>query len=217
MPVLVNHYRALLFVIIGLLIVAAMSSAQEVINTNSGSPSVSPPKKSAREISEQYSHLGPSVEESEENYMLGDDDEPMVYETPWDYAAFARRQRDWLISMGADPDSVILGSEVCKYVPRRAGESATEYTMQYVETLNGMIRNGTMVLNDQTTANVVASGFGTRDGRRFDLGPGSGATKGDYRAFTQWWGEVRESGGAYEVPERWLRFEERHPSHEQDL
>ncbi|KAF2482546.1 hypothetical protein BDY17DRAFT_298714 [Neohortaea acidophila] len=186
-----------------------MPSAQDTINTDSGSPSVSLPKKSAREISEQYSHMRSTEERPEDNYMLGGDEEPMVYSTPRDYATSARRERDWLLSMGADPDSVILESELCNYMPpRRAGESAGEYSKQYVEILNGMIRNGTMILNDQTTADVVASGFGTRDGRRFDLGPGSGATKGDFRAFTQWFGEVYESGEAYEVPERWLRFEE---------
>lgn len=214
MSVLVNHCKALLSVIICLLVVGAMSSTQESSNPNSGSEivlsSVSATKISAQEIQKHYSHMRPSdiVSKSPPNYMLGDDDEPMVYETPRDYATSARQERDWLITMGADPDSVILESEICNYIPRQAGEPVIDYGKRYVETINDMIRNGVMILNDETTADVVASGFVTSDGRTFNLGPGSGATKGDFRAFSQWFKEVAKAGGMYEVPERWSRFEE---------
>jgi hypothetical protein len=40
------------------------------------------------------------------------DNEPMVYETPRDYATYARQERDRLIAEGADPDSVIFSSEL---------------------------------------------------------------------------------------------------------
>lgn len=208
------NFKALQSVIISLLVIGAMSSTQESSSTDQGSgavlPSVSPTKESAQEIQKRYSHMRPTdlVSESLPNYMLGDDDEPMVYETPRDYATSARKERDWLISMGADPDSVILQSEVCNYVPQNPEEPLSEYGKRYVETMKHMIQNGVMILNDLTTGDVEASGFGTSDGRRFNLGPGSGATKGDFRAFTQWFHEVAEAGGIYEVPERWSRFEE---------
>ncbi|KAE8315419.1 hypothetical protein BDV41DRAFT_574793 [Aspergillus transmontanensis] len=104
------------------------------------------------------------------------DDEPMVYETPRDYATSARQERDRLIAEGADPDSVILQSEVRNHVPRQEGESSADY-----------------------------------DGRFFDLGPGSGATKREFREFSEWFSEVMEAGQTYDVPEKWLKFETPNP------
>ena len=74
-----------------------------------------------------------------------------------------------------------------------------------------MIRRGITILNDQCTADTVAPGFETSDGRCFDLGPGSGATKGEFREFSRWFEEVSETGQMYEVPERWLKFEKSKP------
>lgn len=55
------------------------------------------------------------------------DDEPMVYETPRDYATSARQNRDRLIAEGADPESVILQSEIRNYVLRREGDSSADF------------------------------------------------------------------------------------------
>ncbi|OGM49656.1 hypothetical protein ABOM_001878 [Aspergillus bombycis] len=135
------------------------------------------------------------------------DDEPMVYEIPKDYATWARQERDRLIAEGADPDSVILQSEVGNHIPRPEGESPTDFAKRYAETMNGMIARGVRILNDQCIADVVPSGFETADGRFFDLGPGSGATKGEFRAFSQWFEEMLETGPMHAVPEKWLKFE----------
>ncbi|KAJ5273430.1 hypothetical protein N7478_008555 [Penicillium angulare] len=134
------------------------------------------------------------------------DDEPMVYETPKDYAIFARRERERRIAEGADPNSVIFQSEIRNHVPRQEGEPPAEFVKRYSQTMNSMIQRGVVILNDQCTADVVASGFDTADGRYFDLGPGSGATKGDFRKFSEWFDES-EGGELNEVPERWLKFE----------
>lgn len=135
------------------------------------------------------------------------DDEPMVYETPRDYATYARQERDRLIAEGADPDSVIFESELCNHILRREGESSADFAKRYSTTMNAMIGRGVSILNDQCTADVVASGFRTADGRFFDLGPGSGATKGEFREFIQWFSEMSEEGQMHEVPEKWLKFE----------
>lgn len=138
------------------------------------------------------------------------DDEPMVYETPRDYAASARKERDRLIAEGVDPGSVIFQSEIRNHVLRREGESsadfAADFANRYAETMNAMSGRGVFILNDQCTADVVGSGFYTADGRYFDLGPGSGATKGEFREFSQWW-EKSEEEQMHEVPEKWLKFE----------
>jgi hypothetical protein len=95
------------------------------------------------------------------------DDEPMVYEIPVDYAALTRQDRDHLIAEGADPDSVILQSELHNHVIRREGESIDDYTKRYTDTMNAMIRRGVSILNDLLTADMLPSGFGTEDGRFF--------------------------------------------------
>ncbi|CAL5871611.1 uncharacterized protein PFLUO_LOCUS5864 [Penicillium psychrofluorescens] len=135
------------------------------------------------------------------------DDEPMVYETPQDYATLARQERDRLIFEGEDPDSVIFQSELRNHILRREGESAAELAKRCSETINAMISRGVTILNDQSTTDVEASGFTTADGRFFDLGPGSGATKGEFREFSQWFSEMSEAGQMHEVPEKWLKFE----------
>ncbi|KGO39396.1 hypothetical protein PEX1_022710 [Penicillium expansum] len=135
------------------------------------------------------------------------DDEPMIYEIPMDYAAFSRQERDRLIAEGADPNSVILQSELHNHIIRREGESIDDYAKRYSDTMNAMIRRGVSILNDLLIADVVPSEFGTEDGRFFDLGPESGATKREYREFSQWISEVSVAGQTYEVPEKWLKFE----------
>lgn len=135
------------------------------------------------------------------------DDEPMVYETPRDYATSARQERDRLIAEGADPDSVIFQSELGNHILRREGESSANFAKRCAETVNAMIGRGITILNDQCTADVVASEFHTADGRVFDLGPGSGATKGEFREFNQWFWEMSEAEQIYKVPEQWLKFE----------
>ena len=135
------------------------------------------------------------------------DHEPMVYETPRDYATLARQERDRLIAEGADPDSVIFQSELGNHIIRQEGEPSADFVKRYTETMNAMIGRGVSILNDLCTRDVVASGFGTGDGRFFDLGPGSGATKGEFREFSQWFSEMSKSGQKFEVPEKWLKFE----------
>jgi hypothetical protein len=135
------------------------------------------------------------------------DDEPMVYETPRDYATSARQERDRLIDEGANPDSIIFQSELRNHILRQEGESSADFAKRYVNTINAMVGRGVSILNDQCTTDVVASGFRTADGRFFDLGPGSGATKREFREFGQWFSEMSEAGQMYEVPEKWLKFE----------
>ncbi|KAB8274588.1 hypothetical protein BDV30DRAFT_208821 [Aspergillus minisclerotigenes] len=82
------------------------------------------------------------------------DDEPMVYVTPRDYATSARQERDRLIAEGADPDSVILQSEVRNHVPRREGESPADFAKRYCETMKAMMSRGVSILNDMCTADM---------------------------------------------------------------
>ena len=158
-------------------------------------------------------HQPSGIMHSESAQSSGDysDDEPMVYETPQDYATSARQERDRLIAEGTDPDSIILQSEVKNYVPRQDGDSSIDFVKGYVETMNAMIGRGICILNDQCTADMVPTEFGPIDGRFFDLGPGSGATKREYREFSEWFSEASETGRIHEVPEEWLKFEKPHP------
>jgi hypothetical protein len=133
------------------------------------------------------------------------DDEPMVYETPQDYATSAREERDRLIAGGAAPDSVILQSEFQRLVPRHDGEPPEDFTQRYVKTMMDMIGRGVIILNDDAVADVAPDSFVSPDGRTFDLGPQSGATKGEYREFTEWFAQLSDAGG--EVPVKWLKFE----------
>lgn len=143
--------------------------------------------------------------ESAQNH--GDsDDELMVYYTPMDYAAWARQTRDQLIADGVDPDSIIFQSNLRSHISRQEGESDIDYSKRYMETVNDMIRRGVKILNDQCTGNVVASQFGMPDKRCFDLGPGSGATKREFREFTEWFAQVPKAGPVH-VPEKFLKFE----------
>jgi hypothetical protein len=137
------------------------------------------------------------------------DDDPMVYETPRDYATLARQERNRLIAEGADPDSVIFQSELGNHILRREGESSANFAKRCAETVSAMIGRGISILNDECTADVVASEFHTADGRVFDLGPGSGATKGEFREFSLWFWEYSEAEQMHEVPEKWLKFEKR--------
>ncbi|KAF2441669.1 hypothetical protein P171DRAFT_434320 [Karstenula rhodostoma CBS 690.94] len=135
----------------------------------------------------------------------------MVYKTPRDYATWAREKRSQRMASGADPASIILQSELRTRIPREKNESPADYVKRYAETMNAMIRDGVTILNDQTTADVVPDGFGTADGRYFNLGPGSGATKGEYREFGEWFRQFCDGGEVGEVPERWKKFEK--PAH----
>ena len=105
-------------------------------------------------------------------------------------------------------NTIILQSELRNHIPKRQGhESTSDFAKRYSQTMNAMIQSGVRILNDQCTAEVVASGFGTADGRFFDLGPGSGATKKEFREFGKWFKEISGTGQVVEVPDRWLKFE----------
>jgi hypothetical protein len=134
------------------------------------------------------------------------DSEPMVYKTPRNYASWAREERSRLIAEGADPDSVILMSEIRNHVPKREDDSDTDYVQRYVETMNAMTKRGVAILNDKIIADVVPDSF-TGGERSFDLGPGSGATKGEYREFGDWFNRFLDGAEMNEVPERWKKFE----------
>ncbi|KAH0030080.1 hypothetical protein KCU78_g3163, partial [Aureobasidium melanogenum] len=141
------------------------------------------------------------------------DNEPMVYETPVDYATSARQERERLIAQGTDPNTIILQSELHNHIPqRRKDESTSDFAERYSQAINAMITSGVSILNDQCTADVVASAFGTADGRFFDLGPGSGATKREFREFGKWFEEVSRTGQVVQVPDRWLKFEKKRPA-----
>ncbi|KAE8402497.1 hypothetical protein BDV37DRAFT_252428 [Aspergillus pseudonomiae] len=73
--------------------------------------------------------------------------------------------------------------------------------------MNEMIALSVCILNDQCTAETVPSGYETIDRTFFDLGPGSGATKGEFRGFSRWFEDILEAGQMHEVPEKWLKFE----------
>ncbi|KAJ5541533.1 hypothetical protein N7494_006609 [Penicillium frequentans] len=134
------------------------------------------------------------------------DDEPMVYRIPKDYATIARQERHSLLAEGADPDSVILQSELHNYVPRRENDSVDQYTKRYADTMMDLTRRGVQILNDMLTGDMMPGTFGTASGKVFDLGPESGSTKGEYREFRRWLLGVQEAE-QIEVPEKWLKFE----------
>nr|POE61842.1 hypothetical protein CFP56_73146 [Quercus suber] len=144
---------------------------------------------------------------SDDRTSQDSDDEPMVYTTPWDSAVEARQVRDHLIAGGTDRESIILGSELHTRVPQREGESKDDYARRYVENMKTMTRGGVSILPDWFKARTVPNGFRTPDGRVFDLGEGSGATKGEYRDFHHWWSTISEAGEIQEVPEKWKKFE----------
>ncbi|CAH0035053.1 unnamed protein product [Clonostachys rhizophaga] len=132
------------------------------------------------------------------------DDDLMVYETPRNYRDEARQERDRLIAQGADPGSIILQSELHTFIPKKDNESPEDFAKRYVEQVNTMINRGIQILNDQYIADVVASVFQTADGRTFDLGPGSGATRREFREFSQWFYEASDIGQLEDVPEKIL-------------
>ncbi|RMJ21141.1 hypothetical protein PHISP_07990 [Aspergillus sp. HF37] len=167
------------------------------------------PTMSEQEVIDQRSgviHSESSQGNGDDGVPHDSDDEPMVYETPRDYATSARQGRDRLIAEGADPDSVIFQSELRNHILRQEGESSADFAKRYAETMNAMIGRSVSILNDQCTTDVVASGFRTADGRFFDLGPGSGATKGEFREFSRWFSKKSEAGQMHEVS-KWLKFE----------
>ncbi|KAJ5771981.1 hypothetical protein N7520_002510 [Penicillium odoratum] len=130
----------------------------------------------------------------------------MVYTIPKDYATLARQERDSLLAEGVDPDSIILMSELHNQVPREENDSVNEYTKRYANTLMDLTRRGCRILNDRITAEALPDTFHTVSGKVFDLGPDSGATKGEYREFNRWLLGV-QGVEQIEVPEKWLRFE----------
>ncbi|KAJ5798644.1 uncharacterized protein N7503_006149 [Penicillium pulvis] len=134
------------------------------------------------------------------------DDEPMVYRIPVDYATIARRERQRLLAKGANPDSVILQSELHNHVPRRENDSVDQYTKRYAATMMDMTRRGVRILNDVLTGDAMPATFVTASGKIFDLGPESGSTKGEYREFRRWFMGIQEAE-QIEVPEKWLKFE----------
>jgi len=152
-----------------------------------------------------------------------DDDEPMIYSIPIDFAAFAREERERLIADGASPDAVVFEYQVADYVPHVKGETPEEYAARYVHTYNDMMERGLVVeFYKGWAAEEVWPQQETPDGRVFDLGPETGITRGEFREISEWfereweqlW-EMREGEGAVEwgtpffdaIPEKWLRFE----------
>jgi len=131
----------------------------------------------------------------------------MVYEKSKDYATSAHQSRDHPIAEGVDPDSIIFQSDLRNRILRREDESPADFAERYRETINAMIGRGITILNDQCTTEVVASRFRTADGRIFDLGPGSGTTKREFREFSQWFSEISRARQVHQVPEKWLKFE----------
>ena len=88
-------------------------------------------------MSEQDQHLGESAQDHGEDGVPHDsDDEPMVYIIPKDYATLARQERDRLIAEGADPESIILQSEVRNHIPQEYRNSRTDFAKHYAETMN---------------------------------------------------------------------------------
>jgi hypothetical protein len=83
--------------------------------------------------------------------------------------------------------------------------------------MNAAIARGVEILNDMCTGSVKPDSFHVR-GRRFDLGPKSGVTRGEFGEFGEWF--AKEAGGEKDgevlvVPERWRKFER--PVEEDDL
>jgi hypothetical protein len=132
----------------------------------------------------------------------------MVHFTPIDFAATARAERDRLVAQGTDPGSIIFMSEFSQRFPQQEGESNRDFSHRRSTTMQAMVADDVVILNDQGTGNRVPDVFPSKDGRTFDLGPNSGVTKGEYREFTKWFYQVwrAEAGPEYEVPERWLKF-----------
>lgn len=161
---------------------------------------------SEQEVLEQPSDvILPESAESHED----SDDELMVHETRKDYGPSARAWRDQLIADGVDPESIIFASDLRNQIPRQEGESSTDFEKRYAKSMFDMIKRGITVLNDQWTTEIVASTFVMAGGRRFDLGPGSGVTKREFREFHEWFSEAARAKQVYEVPEKWAKFEKR--------
>lgn len=159
-----------------------------------------PPAKTSKSAEDYFDTNDTTAHES--------DDEPMIYDFPRDYGSEARQQREDLLSEGADPDSIILISDLHnKMPPRGEDESVDQYTKRFAETWKAMSQSGIHVLNDDMKGDSVPTGFNTPDGRAFDLGPNSGATKGEYRAFCQWFQKASLADNVGEVPEKWQKFE----------
>ncbi|KAF3387955.1 hypothetical protein DPV78_012189 [Talaromyces pinophilus] len=111
------------------------------------------------------------------------DDEPMVHETRKDYGPSARAWRDQLIATAL---ILSLSSSKAPYAIKCHDKKASPLP----------------------TLKSVASTFVMAGGRRFDLGPGSGVTKREFREFREWCAEVVKAGEkVHEVPERWLKYE----------
>jgi len=160
------------------------------------------------------------------NYTIShdDDDEPMIYEIPVDFAAYARDERERLVADGASPDSIVFEYEVSNYVAHLEGESPEDYAARYVHTYHDMMNRGVVIEFPkwQTVSTVWARHWLPGDGRHYlDLGPESGVTRGEYREFWKWydeaydqwwdqgWDEKEENWEAPEpfpVPEEWLKF-----------
>lgn len=76
--------------------------------------------------------------------------------------------------------------------------------------MKAMIASGVSILNDQIKTNREPSSFVTTDGRFFNLGPESGATREQYHQFREWFDQTPHTPGApLEVPEKWQKFEKK--------
>ena len=70
--------------------------------------------------------------------------------------------------------------------------------------MNGMIRRSVQILNDQKMHDVTPGLFEVC-GHGFDIGPGLGITKGEYREFSNRMGGEDVKYGDF--PERFKKFE----------
>ena len=194
---------------------AAMSSTENSLNNNDqDTPEVVLANQNPSSLSSQVSSRIETQMQTRQDPSFfpppsprSDDDELMVYETPNDYATWARGEKAGMLSRG---EEAILQSEVSGLVSRREDEPVADFAKRWSDMHNDLIHRGVSILNDQCTADVVASGFGMEGGRTFDLGPGKGVTKGEFRDFGRWWDErvwVESGEGEVVVPERFLRWE----------
>lgn len=139
-----------------------------------------------------------------------DDDAPMVYVTPNDYASWAIKEKEVMRSQG---EEAILQSEVKGMVPRHDGESPGDYAKRYSDFMNELVRRGVSILNDQTTHDQVPDRFFI-PGHEFNVGPKSGVTKREYREFTEWISAVSEGVSDEDIPERFRKYEIAQPPSE---
>jgi hypothetical protein len=150
-------------------------------------------------------HLIATQNQPDSSANHNSDDEPMVHTTPRDYATWARLERERLIAEGTDPKNVMLQSEV---FTRQQGETPEEMAQRISSTMEDARGRGVVILNDMCVADVKPDTFQV-GGRRFDLGPKSGVTRGEYRDFGEWFNRAAGKSNKLleQVPEKFRKFE----------